>query len=344
MLSRRAFIRGANGIALTIPFLGLIGCDDTRADGVHSISGKTMGTTYNVKVARAPKAVDGEELASRIQASLDGVEGLMSTYRTTSELSLFNADAPGSRRSVSPDTARVIEAALTVADMTDGAFDPTVGPLVDLWGFGPGGTRTGIPADAEIAAAMSDLGYRNISISNQELGKSTQARLDLSGIAKGYGVDKVAELLDSEGIEHYLVEVGGEIRTRGLSPEDRAWRLGIEKPDPNVRDIQQIVGLSGHALASSGNYRIFFEADSQRYAHIIDPRNGRPLTHDLASATVIATTTTQADSLSTAMLVMGAEKAMSFAREHDIAAFLISGRDGTFTDSASPAFERLLSA
>ncbi|WP_424988777.1 FAD:protein FMN transferase [Microbulbifer sp. S227A] len=344
MLSRRDFIRGANGIALTIPFLGLIGCDDTRADGAHSISGKTMGTTYNVKVARAPGTVDGDELASRIQASLDGVEDLMSTYRTTSELSLFNADAPGSRRSVSPDTARVVETALAVADMTGGAFDPTVGPLVDLWGFGPKGGRADIPAQAEIAAAMSDLGYRNISVSNQGLAKTSQARLDLSGIAKGYGVDKVAELLDAEGVEHYLVEVGGEVRTRGLSPEDRAWRLGIEKPNPAVRDIQHVVGLSGYALASSGNYRIFFEADSQRFAHIIDPRNGRPLTHDLASATVIADTTTRADALSTAMLVMGADKAMRFARENDIAAYLISGRDGNFTDTASPAFERLFSA
>ncbi|MDU9005369.1 FAD:protein FMN transferase [Sedimentitalea todarodis] len=344
MLSRRDFIRGANGIALTIPFLGLIGCDDTSADGAHSISGKTMGTTYNVKVARASDAVDGEGLASRIQASLDRVESLMSTYRPTSELSLFNADVAGSSRSVTTDTARVIETALAVADMTDGAFDPTVGPLVDLWGFGPNGGRADLPADAEITTAMADMGYHNISIANQELAKTTQARLDLSGIAKGFGVDKVAELLEAEGIEHYLVEVGGEVRTRGLSPEDRAWRLGIEKPNPASRDIQRIVGLSGQALASSGNYRIFFEADRQRYAHIIDPRSGRPLTHDLASATVIAKTTMQADALSTAMLVMGTGSAMAFARDHDIAAFLISGRDGSFTDAASPAFERLFSA
>lgn len=344
MLSRRDFIRGANGIALTIPFLGLIGCDDTSADGAHSVSGKTMGTTYNVKVARASGSLDGDVLASRIQASLDGVESLMSTYRPTSELSLFNADGADSSRSVSSDTARVIETALAMAEMTDGAFDPTVGPLVDLWGFGPNGGRADLPEDTEISAAMSDLGYRNILVANQELTKTSPARLDLSGIAKGFGVDKVAELLDAEGIEHYLVEVGGEVRTRGLSPEDRAWRLGIEKPNPATRDIQRIVGLSGHALASSGNYRIFFEADSQRYAHIIDPRTGRPLTHDLASATVIARTTTQADALSTAMLVMGSDAAMDFARDNDIAAFLISGRDGSFTDAASPAFERLFSA
>lgn len=344
MLSRRDFIRGANGIALTIPFLGLIGCDDTSADGAHSVSGETMGTTYNVKIAHASGTLDSDALASRIQASLDGVESLMSTYRPTSELSLFNGDRAGSSRTVSTDTARVVETALAVAEMTDGAFDPTVGPLVDLWGFGPNGGRADVPAETEIAAAMTDLGYRNISLAGQDLAKTSPARLDLSGIAKGFGVDKVAELLDAEGVEHYLVEVGGEVRTGGLSPEDRAWRLGIEKPNPAARDIQRIVGLSGHALASSGNYRIFFEADSQRYAHIIDPRNGRPLTHDLASATVIAETTTQADALSTAMLVMGTKDAMDFARENDIAAFLISGRDGSFTDAASPAFERLFSA
>lgn len=343
MLSRRDFIRSANGIALTIPFLGLIGCDEKDSEGAHSFNGKTMGTTYNVKIARAADTLDSEVLASRIQSSLDNVEFLMSTYRADSELSRFNSGGIGATQTVSADTARVINSALTVAELTDGAFDPTVGPLVDLWGFGPS-NREGVPTTAEITAAMSGMGHRSITLAERALAKSSDARLDLSGVAKGFGVDKVAELLDAEGVEHYLVEVGGEIRTRGLSPEDRAWQLGIEKPTPSTRDIQHVVGLSGQALATSGNYRIFFEADGQRYAHIIDPRTGRPLTHDLASATVIAKTTMEADALSTAMLVMGADKAMEFARDNGVAAYLISGRNGNFTSAASPAFEQLFSA
>lgn len=345
MLSRRDFIRGANGVALTIPFFGLIACDEKPTEGAHSFSGKTMGTTYNVKIAGADDSLDADALAQRILASLQNVDDLMSTYNNASELSLANADNANAPRKVSDDTARVVRTALNAANLTSGAFDPTIGPLVDLWGFGPAGSKNAVPAESDITVAKNSVGYGNITLNGTELRKSNaETRMDLSGIAKGYGVDKVAELLDAEGVENYLVEVGGEVRTRGLSPEDRPWRLGIEKPMPGTRDIQRVVDLSGHALASSGNYRIFFEAEGERFAHIIDPRTGRPISHDLASVTVIAPSTMEADTLSTAMLVMGPREAMDFAEKHEIAAFFISGSNGEFTESTSSTFEKLFSA
>lgn len=345
MLSRRDFIGHAKGAALTIPFLGLMGCDDTGEDAMTKIEGQTMGTTYSVKIANAEGTLDVDTLATEIAASLDEVDTLMSTYKTASELSLFNNDAANTPRALSSETARVIQTALNAAEATGGAFDPTIGPLVDLWGFGPAGTRNDVPGTEAIMSARATVGHQQIVVSDSTFSKTNAAtRLDLSGIAKGYGVDKIAELLNAKGFDNYLVEVGGEIRAKGVSTGDRAWRLGIEKPDPLARDVQYVVNLDGHAMATSGNYRIFFEAEGARFAHIIDPRTGEPTNHNLASVTVLAKSTMEADALSTAMLVMGPEDAMEFAATHEIAAFFITGENGRFSDAASPAFEKLFAA
>jgi len=345
MLSRRDFIRHANGVALATPFLSLVGCGDVDEDGILSFNGETMGTTYHIKVAQAPARLDQQGLAAEISAVLRDVDGRMSTYQAESEVSRINNAAAGERTPVSDDTARVVTAALTAAQITGGAFDPTVGPLVDLWGFGPKGSRHKAPPTADIDAARASVGYHNITLADGFVSKnSPDVHLDLSGVAKGFGVDKVAELFDSKGLTNYLVEVGGEIRTRGRADEGRAWRIGIEKPTLAGNEFERILDLNGEALATSGNYRIFFEDGGKRYAHIIDPRTGRPLDHLLTSATIIAPSSMQADALSTSMLVMGPEAAMAFVTERDIAAYFIIGKDGAFTDAASPAFARRFSA
>jgi len=344
MLSRREFVLGANGVVLTFPFLGLIGCDDAD-DELHHLKGKTMGTSYNVKLVPPSDGLDPDMLTARIDERLQNVDQLMSTYRATSDVSRFGADPAGAPRSLAPATAEVVRVALTIAEMTGGAFDPTIGPLVDLWGFGPGGARPDLPRSGEIAAAMADVDYRKVTLSGETIAKAgAGTRLDLSGIAKGYGVDVVAAVLDAEGVENYLVEVGGEVRTRGAPGQDRAWRLGIEEPTATSRDVYKVVDLTNQALATSGNYRIFFEADGRRYTHIVDPRSGHPVTHALASVTVLAPTTIEADALSTAMLVLGPEDAMTFAEAHDVAAFLIARRNGALVATASPAFDRQLAA
>ncbi len=312
-----------------------------------SLGGQTMGTTYRVELVDVPQAIDKNTLAREIDGLLETVNQQMSTYRPDSELSHFNAAAAGIWMPISTDTRSVIDEALRVSRLTGGVFDPTVGPIVDLWGFGPGVGQQRVPSSDDIAVAREAVGFAKVEtqIDSPAVTKRESAvRLDLSGVAKGFGVDKVAEHLDARGISNYLVEVGGELRGSGHGPEGRPWRVGIEKPTVSPGDLQRIVDLNREGLATSGNYRIFFQHDGHRYSHIVNPGTGRPVDHDLASATVVAATTMEADALSTSLLVLGPEAGMRFAAEHDIAAFFITGSGGSFTEAPSPAFERRIKA
>lgn len=346
-LSRRDFIRQAQSVALITPFLSLVGCRDDNIGGMMSLDGEKMGTTYSVKLVKVPDDIERRTLANEIDGLLATVNQQMSTYRPDSELSRFNAAAAGLRVPVSIDTLSVIDEALRVSRLTKGAFDPTVGPLIDLWGFGPGGGQESVPNPERITAARENVGFANVDtrIDSSTVTKlASGVRLDLSGVAKGFGVDKVAERLEARGINNFLVEVGGELRARGHGPGGRPWRVGIEKPTAIPRDLQRVVNLNNQALATSGNYRIFFESDGHRYSHIVNPRTGRPVDHDLASATVVAATTMEADALSTSLLVLGPEAGMRLTVENDIAAFFVTGRRGSFTEISSPAFEERFAA
>ncbi len=345
--TRREFIDGVRGVALATPLLSLVGCGDEPVDEVLSFGGGTMGTTYSVKLAGGAAGLDADVLRDEVQSLLDGVDRRMSTYRADSELSRFNAAEAGRWMPVSTDTFAVVERSRAVHGLTAGAFDPTVGPIVDLWGFGPGGGRDVVPPAEQIADAAVAVGLDRVESRDDEPAIRKQVagvRLDLSGVAKGFAVDLVAEHIERAGAEDYLVEVGGELRAGGHGPGGRPWRVGIEKPTLAANDMQHVVHLGGEAMATSGNYRIFFERDGRRYSHIVNPRTGRPVEHDLASVTVLAPTTLEADALSTSLLVLGAEDGMALAAEHDIAAFFIRGGEGSFEETASPAFTRRRSA
>ncbi len=342
-LPRREFISRAQKIVLATPFLGLAGCSENGTDDLISFEGATMGTTYSVKLATFPQSVDQQKLAHEIAALLEGVNQRMSTYLSTSELSRFNNAGPDSSTTISKDTLTVINESKRLHRLTNGAFDPTVGPLVDLWGFGAAGGAQAVPTLRKIRAATETIGFAKIDSDRSVSAIHKQApdmRLDLSGVAKGFAVDKVAEHLNAVGIENYLVEVGGELRAAGLSASERPWHVGIEKPTPAYGAVQHLVGLGNEALATSGNYRIFFEQAGQRYSHIIDPKTGYPVEHSLASVSVIAPTTLEADALSTSLLVLGPEAGMKLAEEHDIQAFFIVGDGDSFDELASSAFSR----
>ncbi|MEM8951395.1 MAG: FAD:protein FMN transferase [Pseudomonadota bacterium] len=339
--SRRDFIGHAQKVALATPFLSLAGCGEETVDDLISFAGQTMGTTYSVKLVDTKEGVDAEALAGRVDDALGLVNERMSTYLASSELSRFNDAEPGRWMPISEDTVTVIDESRRLSAMTDGAFDPTVGPIVDLWGFGPDGGQERVPSAATIAAMAERVGFDRVELRDDRAAIRKSApgvRLDFSGVAKGFGVDRVAEQLEAVGVRHYLVEVGGELRASGRRPDGQPWRVGIEKPLFASVGVQQIVDLDGETLATSGNYRIFFEKDGQRYSHIVNPRTGRPLEHDLASVSVIAPTTLEADALSTSLLVLGAEDGMAFAAKHDVQAFFISGSEGAFEETASPAF------
>jgi len=302
-------------------------CTPAPEHRVMELRGATMGTFYSIQVVDLPPAIEPARLRDRIEAKLELVNALMSTYRDDSELSGFNRSRTTDWFAVSPALAGLVKEALRTSEVSDGAFDVTVGPLVNLWGFGPGsGGSDTLPTDAEIARAKARVGYRKLSVRSDPpaLRKSEPTLcLDFSAIAKGYGVDRLAELLDATGIADYLIEIGGELRGRGHNGQGLPWRIAVERPDPEGRTVHKILVLRSGAIATSGDYRNFFEQDGKRYSHTIDPKTGRPVTHRLASVTVLAPRTTRADALATAFLVLGPQAGFNLAESLQTPALFI---------------------
>lgn len=326
--------------------LGIAGCSEpVKAPELVSISGPTMGTSFNVKYFPSESPVSSaSEIETQVNQLLNRVNQLMSTYLPDSELSRFNVSDVGQWFSISEETAAVIELAQQISEQTDGAFDITVATLVDLWGFGPAQRSAEPPGDQLIQQEMAKVGYRFLKLRNspRSLLKESPVRVDLSAIAKGYAVDLLADYLDKIGISSYMVEVGGEIRARGLKPQQQPWRIAIESPVAEQRAVQRVIELTDTAIATSGDYRNYFEKDGVRYSHTIDPGTGYPIAHNLASVTVLSKTSARADALATAFTVMGMERSLSFANQYDVAAFFIVKEEAGFAEHSSNAFKRLL--
>lgn len=285
-----------------------------------------MGTTWSVLIGEVPKGLALSALQPLLQQRLDRINQLMSTYDSASEISRFNDSSTNSWFPVSPETAAVVELAQEISRLSGGAFDITVGPLVDLWGFGPRPQSGHPPSDSEIETARNMVGYRRLQVrrSPAALRKEIPGlRIDLSAIAKGYAVDQLAEILIAQGVSDMVVEIGGEMRIRGRHPGGKGWRIAVEKPLPGKRAVEKIFSLSDTGMATSGNYRNFFIENGQTYAHTIDPSTGRPARHKLASATVLDPSCARADALATALAVMGDELAADFCRREKIAAYLL---------------------
>lgn len=348
----------ANGTTTICTMLVLVAVAiSARGDydwGKAKFDGRTMGTTYHVAIEY--NSYDFEELQypPLVEDRLKEINSRMSTYDPRSDLSQFNASKSTDWFEVSSETAKVTSAALDIAERTGGAFDPTVGPVVNLWGFGPEKRRREPPTEEEIEDALKSVGYKlvDVRLDPPALRKSNPGvYLDLSGIAKGYAADSVAELLvDWDQRRAYadatMVEIGGEVRTqgkkwgRGQTSAQVPWRLGIERPDPSARMIKQIVEIdNGDGLATSGDYRNFFEHEGQRFSHTIDPTTGRPVQHRLTTVTVRAETCMEADALATALLVMGPEKGIEWATKNEVAAILVERTDDEFREQVTPAWE-----
>lgn len=304
-------------------------------------SGPTMGTIYNVKVVPVPAESKRQRLATGIRATVDRINQRMSTYRDDSELSRFNRSSPGSWFELSAETAEVISLGLQISELTAGSFDMTVGPLVNLWGFGPDAGGDSIPSDADILAAMQTVGYRNIELRTTHpaaILKRKDVYIDLSAIAKGYAVDKVAEFLESQGIVNYLVEIGGELKARGRKHNGELWQVAIESPSGAGQVPYRILPLGNISVATSGDYWNYFEVDGIRYSHTIDPTSGRPITHNVASVTVLDASTATADALATAFYVLGMEAGLAVANEHNLAVLFIEKQGTGFRERFSVAF------
>ncbi len=308
-----------------------------------SLSGSTMGTTYHIKYIPDDKTPDIQTLHAEVELTLDQINSEMSTYRPDSELSAYNRLKMGQGILVSPDLIKVVREAKKLNKITGGALDITVGPLVNLWGFGPEKRGLEPPKKTDVDAARKMVNIDGVVINGRRLEKgSKNLYADLSSIAKGFGVDKVAAIFDKYNVSGYLVEIGGELRVKGKKSDGSEWRIAVEKPTNGERQVQRVIALHDMSMATSGDYRNYYEEKGERYNHIIDPRTGMPVQHRLASVTVLNKDCMVADGYSTAMMVMGVKDSLALAKKENLAIMLIEKQDDGFNVHYSDAFKKYL--
>ncbi len=337
--------------SVALPFLLLVlalAACDAGPPATLDLQGRTMGTSYHVRLADPPAGFDRRAAAAAVDAELEAINASMSTWREDSTISRFNRAPAGEWVQVEPAFAEVLERSRAIHALTDGAFDPTVGPLVTLWGFGARPRTGGPPGEAAIRAAMRHVGMDKVETREDASGTAVRktvpgVELDFSAIAKGYAVDRVFDRLRALGARDLLVEIGGEVRLAG-SRGERPWRLAVERPGDAGRSVQQVIEPGAAGVATSGDYRNFLEHDGRRYTHVLDPREGRPVRRGVASATVIATTTARADALATACMVMGADDCLALAEREGLGVYLLEHRGAGLAVRRSTAFGDALPA
>ncbi len=316
------------------------GCGSKKQEVL--IEGKTMGTAFHIKVVTSERT---GELEEKIKQRLKEINRSMSTFDPDSEISRFNRISDTETRfPVSQDFMNVMTVAAELYSMTEGAWDGTVDPLINLWGFGRKEKKHRVPESEEIQALFPHIGFHLIEISANTLRKTDPGvTLDLASIAKGYGVDQVARVIAESGIKDFLVEIGGEIYASGLRLDGKKWRIGINRPktDAAFDDVYRTSDLQDKGFATSGDYRNFFLMDGKRYSHVIDPRTGYAVSNHVVSASVIADTCTFADGLATALMVMGAEKSLELVNAlKNVECLVITEEpDGSLKDHLSKGFE-----
>ncbi len=333
-----------NAILSLIFAFVLCGCQkNTPQNELVAFTGSTMGTTYSIKIIPSSTRIDNEQLQQEIENLLSGINNSMSTYISDSEISRFSQFQKKDWFPVSSDTLQVVAEALRIGKLSEGAFDITVGALVNLWGFGARGQNRTVPADGEIRHLLENIRFNKIAIQRNPPAirkENPKITLDLSAIAKGYAVDRVAMLLEGKGLNDYLVEIGGEIKTKGCKQSLEPWIVAIERPEVNRRSIHLTVVLQDNGMATSGDYRNYFERNGKRYSHMINPRTGRPIAHDLASVSVVHESCMTADALATALMVLGADQGYRLAEKDNLAAFFMIKTAKGFEERYTPAFTR----
>lgn len=312
------------GLFLLMGALLLAGC--SRPQPYLQLEGATMGTRYHIRFQPPAADFDATALQAAVDARLEALNVSLSTYRPDSLITAFNDAPPGQAVPIDPDFERVLSLSRQVHQASRGAFDPTVGALVNLWGFGwpkPKQPLTRVPAQQDIDAARGLFSVVEQPAPGQLL-KRAPVRLDFSAIAKGYGVDLIAEVVHSHGIDHYMVEIGGEVATKGHGPTGAAWRIGLEVPDPTAAgQVLKRLFLRDASLATSGNYRNFFELEGQRFSHVLDPVSGFPVAHPPVSVSVLAGSVAVADAWATALMVLSEEVGRQLAEENQLAVFWV---------------------
>ena len=314
----------------------LAGCGEK----VEEFGGPTMGSHYSLKYVAGEGAPGAAALKAEVEGLLAGVDVQMSIWRGDSDLAEFNRLPAGSCRVMPAPVLDLVRYGDSLSADSDGAFDLTIEPLLELWGFGPQSRGERVPGAAEIAVARANVGHQHLRIEGDQLCKDAPARLDLDSIVAGYTVDLIATRLETLGVRSYLLDVTGEIKAAGRKPDGSAWNVAIEAPRDDRQVAQKVLQLDGLGISTSGDYRNYFEQDGQRYSHTLDPQTGAPIRHRLASVTVVDPSTLHADGLSTLLMVLGPERGYAFAERKAIAAFFVSRTDQGFATRATPEFIR----
>ena len=347
MLIARCFRIAVAILALSTLMAEFSSCHQTSRAEERLFAGDTQGTTYSIKICAGRISTEQESaVRSAIETRLAAIDMALSTYRPDSEISRFNQFTETTPFKVSAGVIEVLQLAREVSVASDGAFDITVAPLVKAWGFGPEGRRANAPAEDELTELRKQMGYEKVEIDSvASTLRKTQPGVtcDLNAIAQGYTDDKIAADLDGLGYTNYMIEVGGEVRTRGLNAKGQPWRIGIEKPITTGQAIELIIQLKDIAVSTSGDYHNYYEENGVRISHHIDPRTARPITHTLASVSVINTQCARADAYATALTVLGPEAGYQLALKQNLPAlFIIHTGTETFAEKATPSFDNFI--
>ncbi len=328
-------------LIILVATIGLFAC--TPSSEVQKISGEAQGTTYHISFWSA-KAVDTASIHKAVEAEFTRLDEQLSNYRKDSVIEKLNATISSEPLAASEEIISLIEQARVVSEASEGCYDLTIKPLFDLWGFN--GDKLTPPDAAGLQTALKQIGFKQIKIVDathiQKL--NPQLRIDLSSIAQGYSVARMVSLLEKQGIENYLVEIGGELQTRGKKPDDSAWRVALEKPLSSERTMQKVVTINRSeplSVMTSGTYRHYFDVDGKRYSHILDAKTGRPVDHNTVSVTVLHENPTTADAWDTALLCLGKTRGMEVANKAGIAVLFIEQQGETFNEFKSAPFEAL---
>lgn len=335
-------LKRAGTLLVCLLLAGVAGGQETELD-VEKFAGSTMGTVeWHVSIVR-PQNAEVADIQNGVQQVLDGLNSRMSTWIPDSEVSRFNNSDSTQWFPVSSDTAKVVARSLEISSMTDGAFDVTVKPLVELWNFGAGRGEFQLPPDELVHEILAHTGYEKLECRlNPPAIRKTEPeiQIDLSGIAKGYSVDLVEQWLVGQGINNWFVDVGGEVSVGGKKLDGTDWRVGIEKPVDDQRLVEYVVSPIDRCMATSGDYRNFAIVDGRRYSHTISPASGRPVEHALASVSVIADDCMTADALATAITVVGPNRLLEISSQFDVEVLALNrNRDGSFREIKTPGFD-----
>jgi thiamine biosynthesis lipoprotein len=317
----------------------LAGCGS--GDSMESFGGPTMGSSYSIKYVRHPGLADPVQVRSEVEGILAEVDRQMSTYRNDSDIERFNALPADSCQIMPASVLELVKVGEQLSQQSEGSYDLTVEPLMNLWGFGPQGREEKVPSNAALAEVMQRVGYRHLRIVGDQLCKDAAVEVDFDSIAAGYAVDTIAARLEAMGIHDYLAEATGELKASGKKLDGSPWRIALEEPRDDQQVAERVISVDGYGVSTSGDYRNYFLQDGRRYSHTFDARSGAPVLHNLASVTVIHPSALMADGLSTLLLILGPERAWDYAEKHDIGAFFVIRADTGFVIRTSKTFERL---